>query len=125
MTGPLGARDLKVSATTKLKDAIIFTTFPEMGTEASAAAFARVASQCKLTRYGMDCYAYALVASGQVDLVIEDLLEAYDIQAPIGVVEAAGGIVTNWQGGPADQGGPAIAAATPELHKAAMELLNG
>ena len=48
----------------------------------------------------MDCYAYALVASGQVDLVIEAGLQPYDIQAPIALVQAAGGIVTDWDGGP-------------------------
>ncbi len=124
MTGPLGARDLKVSRTRALEDAIIFTTFPEVGTKADGAAFHRVAARCKLTRYGMDCYAYALLAAGQIDLVIEAGLEAYDIQAPIAVIEAAGGIVTNWQGDPVDQGGAALAAATPELHAAAMDLLN-
>ena len=45
--------------------------------------------------------------------------------APIAVVEAAGGIVTDWQGGPAHHGGRVIAAATPELHAAALELLAG
>lgn len=120
VTGPQGKRDLQVSQVKALEDAVIFTTFPEVGTADEGEAFARVASQCKLTRYGMDCYAYALLASGQVDLVIEAGLQAYDIQAPIALVEAAGGIVTGWDGGPADQGGQAIAAATPELHAAAM-----
>lgn len=77
----------------------------------------------KLTRYGMDCYAYALLAAGQVDLVIEAGLNAYDIQAPIAVIEAAGGIVTDWQGGPAHDGGRALAAANPEIHAAALEIL--
>ncbi len=123
MKGPQGKRDLAVSGVTKLEDAVIFTTFPEVGTPDEQGAFHSVASQCKLTRYGMDCYAYALLAAGQVDLVIEAGLQAYDIQAPIAVVEAAGGIVTNWDGGPVDQGGQAIAAATPELHAAALALL--
>jgi fructose-1,6-bisphosphatase/inositol monophosphatase family enzyme len=51
-------------------------------------------------RYGTDCYAYALIAAGQIDLVIEAGLKAYDVQAPIAVIEAAGGIVTDWQGQP-------------------------
>ncbi|WP_299301565.1 histidinol-phosphatase [uncultured Litoreibacter sp.] len=124
MTGPQGMRNLYVSGVTALEDAMIFTTFPEVGTPDEAAAFRRVAEHCKLTRYGMDCYAYALLAAGQIDLVIEAGLQPYDIQAPIAVVEAAGGIVTNWTGGPADKGGQAIAAATPELHAAAMALLD-
>ena len=79
----------------------------------------------RLTRYGLDCYAYALLALGQVDLVIEAGLQSYDIVAPIAVIEAAGGIVTDWQGGPAQGGGRVLAAATPELHAAAMALLAG
>ena len=121
--GPQGSAPLKVRKTRSLDQAILFTTFPEVGTPEEAEAFRRVAGQVQLTRYGMDCYAYALLAAGQVDLVIEAGLNAYDIQAPIAVIEAAGGIVTNWEGGPVHEGGRALAAATPELHAAALELL--
>lgn len=124
MTGPQGTKPLKCRATRHLQDAILFTTFPEVGSADEGAAFRRVSSQVKLTRYGMDCYAYALLAAGQIDLVIEAGLNPYDIQAPIAVIEAAGGIVTDWQGGPVHEGGRALAAATPELHAAALELLN-
>jgi len=68
--------------------------FPEVGTPFEGAAFKAVAQAARLTRYGMDCYAYALVASGQVDLVIEAGLQSYDIQGPLALVQAAGGIVT-------------------------------
>lgn len=121
--GPLGIRKLGTSTTTALPEATIFTTFPEIGTVAEADAFKRVASKAKLTRYGCDCYAYALLAAGQIDLVIEAGLQAYDIQAPIAVIEAAGGIVTDWEGNPTHNGGRALAAATPELHAAALDLL--
>ncbi|MDD9922211.1 MAG: histidinol-phosphatase [Boseongicola sp.] len=124
VVGPQGEAPLKARETRLLSDATIFTTFPEVGTEADGLAFARVAERTKLTRYGCDCYAYALLAAGQIDLVIEAGLQPYDIQAPIAVVEAAGGIVTDWQGAPAHNGGRAVAAATPELHAAALELLN-
>ena len=118
-------RALRVRGITALADATVLTTFPEVGTPEQGAAFARVARECRLTRYGLDCYAYALLAAGQVDLVIEAGLQAYDIAAPLAVIEAAGGIVTDWTGGPAHDGGTALAAATPELHAAAMALLNG
>ena len=123
VTGPMGVRALGVRNTAKVSDATLFTTFPEVGTPAEAKAFRRVADEVKLTRYGCDCYAYALLAAGQIDLVIEAGLQAYDIQAPIAVIEAAGGIVTDWSGGPVHNGGRALAAATPELHRAALELL--
>lgn len=124
MSGPQGSHPLRRRSTTSLAEAVLFTTFPEVGSPQEGAAFRRVAEQVKLTRYGMDCYAYALLAAGQIDLVIEAGLNPYDIQAPIAVIEAAGGIVTDWQGGPAHEGGRALAAATPELHAAALELLN-
>lgn len=123
VTGPMGRHAMQTRATKTLADATILTTFPEVGTPDQAKAFHHVASHCKLTRYGMDCYGYALVAAGQVDLVIEAGLQAYDIQAPIAVVQAAGGIVTNWDGGPAHLGGTAVAAANADIHRAALELL--
>lgn len=123
LTGPTGTHALKTLKPRDLSDATVFTTFPEVGSPAEGAAFAKVSQKARLTRYGMDCYAYALVAAGQVDLVIEAGLQAYDIQAPIAVVQAAGGIVTDWQGGPAHQGGRAIAAANAEIHAQALEIL--
>ncbi len=123
MTGPQGRGDLGVRKDRELETAVLFTTFPEVGTPDDRAAFLRVAEHVQLTRYGCDCYAYALLAAGQIDLVIEAGLNAYDIQAPIAVIEAAGGIVTDWSGGPVHQGGRALAAATPELHARAMALL--
>lgn len=125
VTGPQGTQSLVTRKTSALEDAILFTTFPEVGTDADRIAFEKVRDQVKLTRYGMDCYAYGLVAAGTVDLVIESGLNAYDIQAPIAVIEAAGGVVTNWEGGPAHHGGRALAAANPEIHAAALALLQG
>lgn len=123
VTGPQGQRNLGTKVTQGLGDAILFTTFPEVGTPAEEAAFKRVADQVRLPRFGMDCYAYALLASGQVDLVIEAGLNSYDIQAPIAVIQAAGGIVTDWQGAPVHNGGRVIAAANATLHRAALDIL--
>jgi histidinol phosphatase-like enzyme (inositol monophosphatase family) len=117
--------ELKVSDTKNISDAVILSTFPEVGDASEHDGFHALAKQTKLTRYGMDCYGYALLAGGHVDLVVEAGLQAYDIQAPIAVIEAAGGVITNWTGGPVDQGGRSLAAATPELHAAAMKELSG
>ncbi|RVT86589.1 histidinol-phosphatase [Rhodobacteraceae bacterium CCMM004] len=106
-----------------LAEAIVMTTFPEVGTPEEGAAFRAVAERAQLTRYGLDCYAYALVAAGHVDLVIEAGLESYDIQGPMAVVAAAGGCVSDWQGGPAEAGGRVIAAANREIHAEALALL--
>ena len=95
--------------------ATLFTTFPEVGTDRDQAGFWAVANQVQLVRYGMDCYAYALLALGQIDLVIEAGLNAYDIQAPIAVIQAAGGLVTDWQGRPAHTGGQGPSSCQPSL----------
>ena len=123
VNGPMGRFALKTRPARPLSDAILFTTFPEVGTADEGAAFRRVASCARLVRYGTDCYAYALIAAGQIDLVIEAGLQAYDVQAPIAVIEAAGGIVTNWQGGPCHDGGQVLAAAHARIHAEALALL--
>jgi fructose-1,6-bisphosphatase/inositol monophosphatase family enzyme len=125
VTGPRGRAPLAARPPRPLDQAILFTTFPEIGTPAERDAFARVAARVRLVRYGMDCYAYALIAAGQIDLVIEAGLEAYDVAAPIAVIEAAGGVVTDWQGGPAQAGGQILAAANPAIHAAALAVLSG
>ncbi len=121
--GPHGTAPLQVRGVQNLNDATLFSTFPEVGTAQERSAFEAVMGEVKLTRFGCDCYAYGLLAAGQIDLVIEASLNAYDIGAPIAVIEAAGGIVTDWSGGKAHDGGRALAAATPELHEKAMKIL--
>jgi len=124
VNGPLGRKLLRTRAPRPLSEAILFSTFPEVGTAEEAAAFRRVAPKARLVRYGTDCYAYALIAAGQIDLVIEAGLQAYDVQAPIAVIEAAGGVVTDWQGRPCPQGGRVLAAANAKIHAEALALLN-
>lgn len=124
VVGPMGHRPLAARQGRSLADAIVFTTFPEVGTPAEASGFHRLASGARLTRYGMDCYAYALVAAGTVDLVAEAGLQAYDVQAPIAVIKAAGGVVTDWRGRPAHGGGRILAAGSAALHAEALEILS-
>ena len=125
VVGPMGRKPLLCRPARPLSEAILFTTFPEVGTADEGAAFGRVAREVRLVRYGMDCYAYALIAAGQIDLVIEAGLQAYDVQAPIAVIKAAGGLVTDWQGRPVHGGGQVLAAANAGIHAMAMALLNG
>ncbi|PQO22197.1 histidinol-phosphatase [Rhodobacteraceae bacterium WD3A24] len=123
MRGPRGETKLATRPARPLAEAILLTTYPELGTAEETRAFHNVAARARLTRYGMDCYAYALIAAGQIDLVIEADLQPHDIHAPIAVIEAAGGIVTDWRGGPARNGGRVIAAANRAVHAEALDLL--
>jgi myo-inositol-1(or 4)-monophosphatase len=114
---------LRTRAPRPLAQAVMLSTFPEVGSRDERTAFEAVVAAVTLTRYGMDCYGYALLAAGQVDLVIEAGLQAYDVQGPLALIEAAGGVVTAWDGGPAHQGGRVLAAANPQIHAEAMALL--
>lgn len=122
--GPLGKSNIKTRAARPLQQSILFTTFPEVGSVTEQAAFQAVSKTVQLTRFGMDCYAYALLAAGHIDLVIEAGLNSYDIHAPIAVIQAAGGIVTDWAGRPAHAGGRVLAAANAVQHQAALEILS-
>ncbi|WP_236638535.1 inositol monophosphatase family protein [Mangrovicoccus ximenensis] len=123
-SGPQGASALAARKGVSLSEAILFSTFPEVGSPREGALFHEVAARARLTRYGTDCYAYGLLALGHVDLVIEAGLQRYDVAGPIAVIEAAGGIVTNWTGGPADEGGRLIAAGSADLHAEALAVLS-
>ncbi|MGY6410784.1 MAG: histidinol-phosphatase [Alkalilacustris sp.] len=122
--GPRGRTPLATRQPRPLREAILFSTFPEIGSIEERTAFEGLSARCRLTRYGLDCYAYALVALGQIDLVVEAGLHAYDVCAPIAVIEAAGGIVTDWQGRPAHNGGRILAAANAEIHAEALAILS-
>ena len=123
--GPGGPRDLRVRATTELRHATLCTTTPSLFLDEARTSYDALETAVQLARYGTDCYAYCMLAAGQVDLVVETGLQAYDIVALIPIIEAAGGVITSRTGGPAEAGGFVVAAATTQLHAAALELLNG
>lgn len=123
--GPGGARRLAARQTSSLAECTLCTTSPALFSDAGREAYGRLERGVRLARYGTDCYAYAMVAAGQVDLVVESGLQPYDIVAMVPVIEGAGGVVTTWRGGPAEEGGDIVAAATPQLHEAALAMLRG
>ncbi len=123
VTSPHGSVPLKTRPSRAFGSTTLLTTFPEVGSVEERRAFNKVAQEVNLVRYGMDCYGYALLAAGQVDLVIEAGLQPYDIHAPIALIQAAGGIVSNWQGGAAHPGGRVIAAANADVHAVALSIL--
>jgi len=94
-----GARALKTRTGVGLGSAIIATTDPEACFDAAeAAAWRALRRGARLARLGCDAYAYAMVAAGTLDLVVEAGLKCWDIDAAIPVVEGAGGVVRDWTG---------------------------
>lgn len=116
-------RTLVTRKSAALADAILSTTDAFLFEGAEWEAFQALRQGVRLCRYGLDGYAYAMLAMGGVDLVVESRLQPYDVQALIPVVQGAGGVITNWSGGDCSDGGQVIAAAHPALHAEALRLL--
>ncbi|TPW29949.1 histidinol-phosphatase [Pararhizobium mangrovi] len=118
-----GERPLAVRDCETLSRATLFTTSPKLHTGANAERYERLEQVVRLPRYGCDCYAFALLAAGHVDLVVESGLKPYDIAGLIPLVERAGGVVTTWTGGRPEQGGDIVAAGSAAVHEAALAVL--
>jgi myo-inositol-1(or 4)-monophosphatase len=126
LRGPAGERTLRTRRCADLSQALLATTDPRLfGAGEEADRFRAVEAKVRLSRYGTDCYAYCMLAAGQIDLVIEAELKPYDICALVPIIEGAGGRVTTWDGGPAAGGGRIVAAGDPRLHEAVLAILNG
>ncbi|CAO4162800.1 histidinol-phosphatase [Methylorubrum populi] len=120
-----GQAPARTSACQRLSDARFFTTSPEGFSGADEARYRRLIARTALRRFGGDCYAYGLLASGHCDLIAETGLQPYDIMALVPVIRAAGGVITDWTGADLTltSDGRVLAAATPELHREALAVL--
>jgi len=117
-------RRLRSSGCTEIEHARLASTHPNLFAGSDALAYQRLATACLLDRYGGDCYNYAMLAAGFVDIVAEAGLKAFDIVPLVPILQQAGCVVTGWDGGSVLEGGSVVAAATPELHEKALGLLN-
>jgi myo-inositol-1(or 4)-monophosphatase len=117
----------RASACQTLAQARIYTTSPDAFGGDDWQRFDVLSRECALRRFGGDCYAYAQLAAGHVDLVVEAGLQPYDYLSLVCLVEGAGGCITDWQGRAltVESDGRVIAAATAQLHAQALDRLAG
>jgi len=108
------------------KLATLSTTSPYLFSDTDKAKFDRARARARYTVYGYDCYAYAQLAGGFIDAVIEAGLKPHDFCALRPVIEGAGGIITDWQGNPLTfaSSGHVIAAGDKRVHAELLQLLN-
>jgi len=117
-------RTLRTRRCATIEDAVVATTDPRhFQSPRQRAVYDVITAPVRLTRFGGDCYCYTQLAMGFVDMVVETGLQPYDVQALIPLVEAAGGVITNWSGGACDQGGDVFACGDRELHAKVLKLL--
>lgn len=114
---------IRTSGCKMLSEARLSTTDPFLFDGESSAGFERLRTACRVARYGHDGYAYARLAAGSLDLVVESGLKPHDYHALLPVVRAAGGHIGNWEGGQDLAAGAVVAASSRELHEAAVALL--
>jgi histidinol phosphatase-like enzyme (inositol monophosphatase family) len=108
---PYGERALSVRPCPRLTEAVIATTDPALFTGAELGAWSQVRAAARLARLGCDAYAYAMVAQGTMDMVIEAGLKAWDVEAAVPIIEGAGGLIVDWRGLPVGAEGGQIVIA--------------
>jgi histidinol phosphatase-like enzyme (inositol monophosphatase family) len=117
---------LEVRSCADLSDAVLCATSPNAYfSPEEGEAFTRMEHAVRMTRFGGDCYLFAALALGFVDVIVESCFKRWDVAALVPVVEGAGGIITNWQGGSCADGGQVLAAGDARVHEQTMELLRG
>jgi myo-inositol-1(or 4)-monophosphatase len=120
------ATPLHVRECARLGDAILCCTHPYAYFEAEErAGFRRVSSAVKMSRFGGDCYVFAMLAMGFCDVIVESHFHRWDVAALIPLVEGAGGIITDWKGGDPSAGGQCLASGDKRVHEEAIALLRG
>jgi histidinol phosphatase-like enzyme (inositol monophosphatase family) len=117
---------IRTSGCSDLAKATLYINEGDKIFAAAPETFARLTRAGGLRRMGYDCHPHALLAEGLVDAVVDYDLKPYDYLPVLGLIEAAGGVMTDWQGKPLDfnSDGRVVSAATPELHREVLALLN-
>jgi len=123
----LNGRPVRVRACERLERAVVYTSTPDIWGRARWDTLARLIAGSRFVRSCGDCYAYGLLACGEVDLVLETGLKPHDFAALVPIVENAGGIASDWQGRPLPLDRPAdfLACGDARVHAQAIALLNG
>jgi myo-inositol-1(or 4)-monophosphatase len=117
---------LQVRSCPDLSEAVLCATDPAAYfSPPEGEAFRRVRGAVRMTRFGGDCYLFAVLALGLIDLIVEANFNRWDVAALIPIIEDAGGTITNWEGGSCAHGGQILAAGDVRLHEQAMKLLAG
>jgi myo-inositol-1(or 4)-monophosphatase len=121
---PLGTTRLECRSCASVADAVVSTTHPwSYFTPAERRGFEAVCARARMSSFGGDCYAYALLAMGHLDVIIEATLSPWDVAALVPIVENAGGVLTDWGGAPTPEKGRIVAAGDPRVYAEVLEIL--
>lgn len=121
----LNGAPIRARACPALRDAYLLATDPllvekHFGTKG----FDRLTHAVKCFRAIGDGYSYGLLAAGYADVVLDPIMNPWDVAALIPVVRGAGGVITDWHSGD-PVGKSSTVAAAPEIHAQVIATLNG
>jgi inositol-phosphate phosphatase/L-galactose 1-phosphate phosphatase/histidinol-phosphatase len=123
----LNGKPVRTRICRQLSDAVLASSGPQYFGEHDAKHFMALAAKTsRRTVWGGDCYNYALLATGQIDLVVETGLKLHDFAALVPIVEGAGGMMCDWNGDPlrAGSAGDVIALGDPARLEEVLEALS-
>jgi histidinol phosphatase-like enzyme (inositol monophosphatase family) len=116
----------KTSKVKNIEDSYLFTSGLYFDEPQLRNAVDKINKKVRYYRYGGDCYMYGMLASGLIDIVIEDTLKVHDYMALVNVIEVAGGQISDKFGNAisTDSQGSVVATANKELHSKIISLIN-
>ena len=125
-TASFNGAPIRTRACAQIADAVLCCTHPYAYFEAEErAGFRRVSSAVRMSRFGGDCYIFAMLAMGFCDVIVESSFHRWDVAALIPLIEGAGGVITDWTGGDPGAGGQCLASGDARVHEQAIALLKG
>ena len=123
-TTTLNDRPVRVRSTARIEDATLLTSDPFNPSKyQNGDAFTALRQRAKLVRTWGDCYGYLLVAAGLADVMLDPIMNPWDIAALVPVIRGAGGIISDWNGG-APYPAESTVASSPALHAQVIKALN-
>ncbi len=127
----LNGKKIQTRSCKSLSEAVLCTSSPFFFKEKNQLLFTEFCKQTKYQHlggaiYGGDCYSYACLASGFIDIIIEPELKIFDFAAHIPIIENAGGIVSDWLGNKPklESGAKILACGDKNLHKQAVDFIS-
>ena len=124
----LQGQQIRTSAEESLELARLSTTTPDMFPDAyTKQVFQKLSKKCFITSFGGDCIQYGLLASGSLEIVMENQMNPHDFAALVPIVEGAGGVITDWNGQSLNLNsqGDVLACANQTIHAQVLELIQG
>ncbi len=122
----LNNKKIKTSSVQTIKDSYLFTSGIYFDEPILRNGFEIIKEKSKYYRYGGDCYMYGMLASGLIDVVIEDTLKAHDYMALVNVIEGAGGKITDKYGKDVsiNSDGSLVASCNIKIHQELISIIN-